>query len=136
MSLDFELSGIKNFDQLCWMPGPIEQERRMNPITYTMIWLSMPCGFNTITAKSAELVFYRIHTMERTFGAWNRNEEGEIFITFQDVLNHIGITTNASSLTEVIFNKNVSARLVREMKDSAHHKIRKHKESLVPESGV
>lgn len=77
MSLDWRLSKIKDWAQLCWEPGPEfpddAERKRLNPVTQTLIWASLPVGVNQITEKNFEKFFIRISAIENISGSF-RNE--------------------------------------------------------------
>ncbi len=131
MSLTYELKDIKNFQALCFKDDPEDSEQQlMQRTTYNLIWLSMPCGYGEITKKNAKLVFQRINLYERTFGAWGRNRvDGktvDVFITYKDVLNHIGLTTNVITESEAVFKKTIINRLINDRYRAAKTEIQIH----------
>ena len=72
--------------------------RIFSPKTEQLIWLTMSIGISRITKKNWTK-FYA-----RSF-AWQRVRGHDIVVTAQDVYDHIGLFTNASSLTDSKFSK-------------------------------
>jgi hypothetical protein len=131
MSLSYKLEGIKNFKQLCLRPDPEDETQELiTGVTQTMIWLSIPCGYGEITAKNAKVVFTRIHTYETTFGAMRKQRvdgvSNDKFVTYQDVLNHIGLKTNVCNETETAFKKTIATRIMEDSIRSARRLIEAH----------
>lgn len=128
MSLNFNVAKIKNHRFLTTHP---DDHKKLNkdgsfkkgvstlrwaPITDSLVWLSLGCGFNEITEANWKQVFTRISIHEATFGTMKRRvgKDGHLEdwpITPKDVFDHIGLTTNASKLTDAQFNKLVIQRL-------------------------
>lgn len=72
--------------------------RIFSPKTEQLIWLTMSVGIGRITEKTWEK-FYR-----RSF-VWQRVNDHDILVTAKDVYDHIGLSTNADSLTDSKFVK-------------------------------
>lgn len=138
MSLNFKLDGIKNYKDLCWKDDISEPgEKKMNAVTNALIWISIPCGFDEITSKNAPKLFQRIRVYEKMNGAMNRkfvdNKPVPVFLTYQDIIDHQGLTTNASTLTDISFKKNVMDNFFREEQRTTNRLIAEHFET--PDSG-
>jgi hypothetical protein len=85
---------------------------RYNPVFDSLIWLTMSCGFNKITEDNVEKVYQRVKAYQLVFGPCLRKpREGSVistvYITHADVKAYIGLTTNASTLTDSAFAKRV-----------------------------
>lgn len=72
--------------------------RIFSPKTEQLIWLTMSIGIGRITKQNWKKFFNRAY-------AWQRVREHDIVVTAQDVYDHIGLFTNAASLTDHKFNK-------------------------------
>lgn len=144
MSLDYQLKEIKNFEQLCFYMGPDDENpkgpqiKKMNPITYALIWITIPIQCGVITEKNYEQVFKRIYLNEQIFGAFNRRhgkKKGEIIdvpITLKDVQDHIGLRTNVPCDSEAVFRKYVTNRIFDEQYRAASRIILDSKAEEVP----
>jgi len=124
MSLNWNLNGIKNYKEVCWVPIPeseqTENERvQLNPTTDTMIWMTMIVGMPCITEKNADEFFARVRYHERLEGTLKmRRVEGgepiEVYTTKEDVTKHIGLETNACNYTRREFLQRKGKRLLDE----------------------
>ena len=114
MSLDWNVNKIKNHDQVCFTNG------EMNHSTEMLIFLTMVVGINQITEKNAREFYERLAIYERLSGAFRTTHvEGggrtEVRFTPQEVEAHIGLSTNADSLTANQFAAKIMKRLRREL---------------------
>lgn len=129
MSLNWNVSNVKDHATKCFVMQEVDgkQERHVNPITYAIIWLSIPIGFREITEKNAKSLFRRIYAYERTFGSMNNKWVDEkpvpVYVDYEQVREHIGLTTNGSNLTEAEFKKQLLDRLLREKYREAEKEI-------------
>lgn len=106
MALTWSVASVKNYETLTTSPatrGKPQKEQQWHPVTNQLIWYSMSCGFNEITEKNWEKVAERISIMEHIAGPALAAQDGDIFITDVDVKAHIGLTTNATRMTEERF---------------------------------
>ena len=87
--------------------------RIFSPKTEQLIWLTMSIGISRITKLNWEKFYTRCF-------AWQRVKEHDIVVTAQDVYDHIGLRTNAASLTDHKFNK----RLVVAVQSEAQRAIK------------
>lgn len=118
MPLTWDVSTIKNQDFLTTHPADRAKRAadpsakvRWNPITETLVWHSMICGFGRIAESNWQEVYQRIHFYEQAVGALvAHHETGPRYITPQDVFDHIGLRTNASTLTKAKFASKVMAQ--------------------------
>jgi hypothetical protein len=125
MALHYDLTGIENNKEL-WEESSKDEDGkqlyRLNPLTDMFIWFTMFVGIPEITAKNAEKFFARIsfiESLKRPFLAVKDEETGEEAtrpITLEDVKRHIGLKTNASTLTKAQFLK-------KELKNGAFAKM-------------
>lgn len=110
MSLDFDLTEIPDYENVCYYP-----DGQMNVVTNAIIFAMM--GTHTggeITAKNAEEVFVRISILERIHGPYLTMKGGEPRpITLADVRAHVGLKTNAYSTGKRRFKDDIAASLFR-----------------------
>jgi hypothetical protein len=107
MSLDFSYKDID--DALVNHPGDPE---RYHPVLNALVWLSMSCGYNKITKDNAGQIYLRLKAFQAMHGAAlnmkrETNSISALYITPADVIAYIGLTTNASTLTDAAFGKRV-----------------------------
>jgi len=125
MSLDFNLTRIANHESVCFENGE-DGESRMRARTDSLIWATMFLGLDRITAENCEEFYTRIRIYERLFGAimvrTSVPTPGEAFVqtdvpcTLEDIKQHIGLRTNADSMTPLQFDRKICERLRRETK--------------------
>jgi len=113
MSLDYNLTGIKDYEKVCLTE---DDGRKVHSArTDSLIWATMYIGMEQITEKNFEEFYIRLSIYERIFGASvyryvNMKREG-VYITLADVKNHIGLKTNADRLTDNQFDSKLMKRL-------------------------
>jgi hypothetical protein len=79
-------------------------ERRLNPVTQTIVFATMNVGMPRITEKNADVFFARVRLWEKLMGAGTHDAHlNEILVSASDVREHIGLFTNASSMTNTQF---------------------------------
>lgn len=78
------------------------------PVTEGAVWLCMIVGVPSITEKTAEKFWLRVHEWEAVNGPILTN--GHRY-TPEDVTRRIGLRTNASSLTDAAWRKKVQTTL-------------------------
>jgi len=97
MSLDFDLGGIKNYKELCWTDAETGG-KRLTDLTHALVWDTMVIGLGEVTEKNIDEWMYRLYIMDRAYPR-------DVKITRQDLVNHIGLRANASTLTRAAFKK-------------------------------
>ena len=116
MSLDYNLSDIKNYNSLYRKlkkgeEGYSETEvyKKLKPQFERIIWVTMIIGIREITDKNWERFYNRINIWEKVFGSGyykrNRKKLVPILVTKEDVQRMIGLSTNASPLSDTKFKK-------------------------------
>ena len=91
----------------------------MTSATHALIWLTMSVGLGRITAKNWKTFYTRVNYIERLHGARRsrRNDDrtvSPVFITPQDVRDHIGLGTNVSRMTDLQFLKHTFKNITRD----------------------
>lgn len=117
MSLDWNLTKIKNYKEVCWQKNEDDTDR-LNPVTDSLIWLTMGIGIGNITEDNASEVYCRIAMYEKLFGTmlsyWKDSKKVSVPITPEDVHNHIGLFTNVSKETDAAWRKRIIQNFMRE----------------------
>ena len=114
-------------------------DTKIHPVTNYLIWSSLLTGISSITEKNVDEVFRRIAVLQKLEGSEIRyvdsisNDWVEIYLTKKDIENHIGLWTNATTLTAAQFDKKVMERLSRDamtsyVDDSAHDRVQERHE--------
>ena len=125
MSLDWSVEKVKNYKEVCWVDdGP--DTVRVNPITEAIIWGLLEIDMGSITDKNWRDVWMRLTIMDavREEGRIRYlDEESDKFvtrsITKEEVISHIGLSTNVSNKPSTAFYKKVKQIVERETKDLA-----------------
>lgn len=102
MSLNFNYSKCKDADQLVNPMRPDE----MHPITHFLIWNCMAIDVGSITEQMVDEIWFRTKLRcltDDVCGARYSNgpdkPDTKIHITRDDIVRHIGLTTNVMTLT-------------------------------------
>jgi hypothetical protein len=116
MSLDVNLSKIKNYNSVCFVGD------KTSPVTQVLIQASVILGYGEITKENCELVFTRFTIYESAFGCFLHQVAGNAHraerpIALADIKSHIGLTTNVVNLSDVAFWKRVRSRMMRDAND-------------------
>lgn len=97
MSLDYNLSKVA--EDIKWVDNPDKPgEKMMSKETHSIIWLmlAVECG-HEITEANAEEMFIRMEIWQKAIAPiWHNGDGTPVYVTFEDVKNHIGLSTNVS----------------------------------------
>jgi hypothetical protein len=119
MSLDWNLTKINNNLEVCWEKNE-DGTDKLNPVTESLIWLTMGIGMGSITEDNQSDFYCRVAMYEKLFGTmlsyWKDSKKVSVPITPEDINNHIGLTTNVSKDTDAAFRKRIVENFVREQK--------------------
>jgi|LakMenE18May11ns_1017448.scaffolds.fasta_scaffold9566873_2 hypothetical protein len=119
MSLDWNLTKINNNIEVCWEKNE-DGTDKLNPVTESLIWLTMGIGMGSITEENQSDFYCRVAMYEKLFGTmlsyWKDSKKVSVPITPEDIHNHIGLTTNVSKDTDASFRKRIVENFVREQK--------------------
>ena len=108
MSLDWDVSNVKNYETLCFEEDPRPSMagsglKRTHPVTEALVYHCMGVGMRGITEANVDEFFGRVHFVELHQGSSVKrpNPDGEgwedRYITREDVVAHIGLTTNVTN---------------------------------------
>ena len=116
MALTYDLTKVIDWDTK--YPNVVtknykgKDEYTMNPITNIIIFGTIITGIRDLTEKTVKEFFTRLKMSELASGdGYLRNGDGPRGITYQEVLDHVGLHTNASDITKAKFNNNMSRNL-------------------------
>ena len=117
MSLDFNLTKINNYNEVCWLPENEHGDSYINPVTETLIFYTAFIKTWGITESNWRDMYKRIALWERLFSPtlkhYEFDEDGKVkskrdrYITVEDVFQHIGLSTNGGEQTEAAYKKHV-----------------------------
>jgi hypothetical protein len=104
MGLDYTLDKIDGYRDVCWITGD-DGERRMNPVTESLISMCASCGVSQITAQNARECNQRFRMYQMIYGPAIVYADGKTHTTtLDDVTAHVGLATNATAMTAAQFN--------------------------------
>jgi len=117
VSLDWKLNKIDNYKEYCYKASKNGDGVRLTYLTEMMILLTMHVGINEITERNCVEFYSRVNMFERVNGCFLRRKDrlteeiADTPITYEQVRMHVGMHTNASSLTKSRFNKALWSRV-------------------------
>jgi hypothetical protein len=110
MSLNWNLSKIKNVDDVCWERRTEDgvEDDYLSIKTDSLIWACMAIELSGITEANAAEFWDRISLWEQVSGPFRRNASGPVYFTKRDIIDHIGISTNVGNKSRSFFLKKLS----------------------------
>ena len=106
MALNFNYADVVDKDVVCTDPTDPD---KYHPVFNAIVWLSLICGYSSITAANAEKVHARIAQYELVSGGMlavlDDGRRRPLFITLDDVKRYIGLRTNAPTYREAQWAK-------------------------------
>jgi hypothetical protein len=101
---------------LNWDASKVEGwKEKAGSVADMVIWMTMFVGINQITEKNYEEFYSRAALLEKLFGASLLKGGEPRPMTLEDIKAYIGLSTNASTLTRIQFNKRQTDRWYRDM---------------------
>lgn len=98
MSLDFNFSkmiervGKEEYDRITDHPT---EKGKWHPVTEALIWATLGAGFGNIKdEKAADEFADRVLMLQAVNGGYLQGKDGDVYVTREDVHNHIGMWTN------------------------------------------
>ena len=121
MSLNFSFKKVNDFEAVTTDPA---DPNRWHPVADALVWLSLICGYREITLKNVDKVIARIMAYQSVTGAYLSANGGavKVYITPEDVRRFIGLSTNASVMTDVQWAKHI-ARIATDQGKTLRHKL-------------
>jgi len=104
MALNFDVSNITDYQNITTSPF---DENKWHPITEYLVFGLMGIGINEIKVGNVDEVFRRVAIHQKLYGPALEYYQPptSIYLTRQDIKNHIGLRTNVSNMTSAEFNK-------------------------------
>lgn len=106
MSLNFNYASVTNHETVTTHPEDLDKpldKQRLSPITDAIVWGLMAIGMPKITEENLDKVWLRFYAMERITGASLHFDGGPVYMTYEDLREHIGLTTNVSPEKDTMF---------------------------------
>ena len=138
MSLNWNLEAIENHKEVCWIKtdekGDDGEPRvRMNPVTETLIFMTMAVKLGSITEANADEFYARLKVIEKLEGPFMfKTEDGkkvDVYFTPEDVQAHIGLACNVSNETTTKFFSGLRQGLFKSHKN--HYKAAMRQKEVV-----
>lgn len=107
MSLNYQLTNIRDWQELTGDEG-------VKPVTQALIFATMAVGMGQITEANAHKFAVRLEVVQRVDGPYMVRDGKPSPLTVADVQRHIGLGTNASTLTDAQFRKNLFDGMLRD----------------------
>jgi len=103
MSLNFDYSKVKNSDVITTHPKDVDkprEEQHLSPITESLIWKALSVRLGKITEENVDEWWFRVRLTQLVDGPeFNCGKDVKVYLTRQDIVNHIGLKTNADTFT-------------------------------------
>lgn len=77
----------------------------MNHATQALIFMTLRVGMRAITDDNNMEFWRRTRLYEQTFGATFETDGGPVYLSQEDVFAHIGLTTNAPTMSKQAFGR-------------------------------
>jgi len=106
MALSWWVEDIEDFKNVVWRGSEDDPDGvTMNPVTHGLIFLTISVGLGEITDSNADEFYARAHIVEQLHGAMCRIGGEEVYLTPQEVKQHIGLRTNVRNETRIQWAK-------------------------------
>ena len=115
MSLNWSVEKVVGQEEKCFVKNS-EGKEDVNPITKAIVFSTMFVGVPDITKKTALEYIKRLRIWQSIFGAMMVKDGKPYDITAQQVVDHIGLTTNANRKSRTEFIKSIWNTLDLEVK--------------------
>ena len=109
----------------------IEHEERecWHPVTEALVWSLLGIGMDNITSDNVDEVYTRLEMYGHVYGnsVLTTSDGKGRGLTYEEIAQHIGMTTNMTTLTKVKFKN----RLSNKIRESATRKTEKAKSDFI-----
>jgi hypothetical protein len=100
VSLTWSVENIKDYETVCWIGEKGSEERRINPVTETLVFMTIGVGLGSITDENVGEFAARFRIMEKVQGPFLVKGGGkDWYLSDEDFIAHIGLYTNVSNET-------------------------------------
>jgi hypothetical protein len=130
MALSWNVNKIKNFESLIYYKKDGGDDFYVRPLAEALIWATMLIGMNRITEGNYEEFFERVATYEHLNGPWLRQTDRRFknglkdrHITLADIEKHIGLETNASTVSRRQWNTRVAKNALERSLKAAEERL-------------
>lgn len=134
MALTYSFEKIENYKETVWIPVPTEDNSEavtMNPVTEALIFGTMSIGIGAFTDKNIDEVVARFRVIEKVHGPMLTGKGGKPhFITDEEFIAHIGLTTNVSNETRVQWSRRLFVNKGTSVTDQMARYFRRDREKV------
>lgn len=100
MALNFDVSGIRNYQVVTTHPEDVGKEnQRWHPVTEALIFASMEVDLCMIAEGNVEEWAWRLGLMQCIKGPWLLLNDKPLKLKLGDIQTHIGLRTNVSTIS-------------------------------------
>lgn len=118
MSLNWTVDKIADYENLCYVTR--DEGKGLSSITEGLIWNGMRIGMGSITAKNVDEYIRRTLLVEHCAGPILENDVGNHYLTADEIRAHVGLWTNADTVSKTKFRANLERLATDEMNRQAH----------------
>lgn len=138
MSLNWEVSKIKDYETVCMEDDPEEGGRKLTVVTWSLVVATMSVGMGRITEENAAQFYARLAIIEKLHGPFMQRVEPDgngghkvtpRFFTPEEVWAHVGLWTN-------VFPMETDAKWRKRQVESAERDLRAVAERAKPKGGA
>ena len=119
MSLNFNFSKVADYQTVT--ADPFDPDK-WHPVADALVWLSIICGYNSITLKNVDKVITRIMAYQAVAGAYLSHKGAPVYLTAADIRRFVGMTTNASTMTDAQWQRHLG-KLATDYGHRLHRKL-------------
>lgn len=133
MSLDWDLTNIKDNETVCWIPDPTDDMPdavSMNPVTEALIWATLAVDIGRLTEENLDEFAYRLHFWERMFSPYLIENGKGREMTYKEIKAHVGLSTNVMNISRAQWMKKNTRSIEREYGWQANAWLDKSKREL------
>lgn len=141
MSLNWNLTNVKNNNELCFVEtGEVKEDgspvKRMNPVTETIIFMTMTVDIGLITEKNYKEFFRRAFAYQSMFGGliWQNDLKEYRLVSLKEIREHVGLRTNVLDLSPPTWNRRFMKMV--ELESNAAIRIQEQAEQKLLETPV
>jgi hypothetical protein len=104
MALEWNLTKIKDSDNICWQKDKETGEELMSQLTNALIWATMIVSLGEITKRNIDEWLFRLEYLREV-----NQDPFTAHVSREDLEKHIGLYTNASQRTRAQFKRDCAA---------------------------
>ena len=108
MSLDYNLGQIKNYKEICYSEPDKEGFVELHPVTHAIIWTCIAVELNGVKEDNIDEWVFRQEFLTR-LGKGNFFNKRNL--SREELMSHIGLSTNVSTTSRLQFLRNQVKRL-------------------------